>query len=229
MLGGNGARGQEAMEFFAALNLTPLPVQLDLPYLAEVASNVSKHLYLVSRRIGRLQQICGEDSVAHEARHLVWSNGITVLGHISKTANQDWPEKSRGTHRATACVSPYGFGFHNSLLWQDRRLRFLNSEYEGWDDPAKMAAAFFYQPRIPAHGSEFPEVAALLEKLFPKNEEVAERATRLWLVYRMKWVCIMLNEFFLADKARRGLSLGEEAQVKLRRQRLEAVGGSIKN
>jgi hypothetical protein len=43
----------------------------------------------------------------------------------------------------------------------------------------------------------------------------------------MKWICIMLNEFLPAGKTRRGFSLGEEAQVELRRQRLEAVRGSL--
>jgi hypothetical protein len=109
----------------------------------------------------------------------------------------------------------------------DGRLRFFDFEYAGWDDPAKMAADFFCQPRIPAPDSEFPRIVARLAELFPQDAEVAERATSLWPVYRMKWICIMLNEFLPAGKTRRGFSLGEEAQVALRRQRLEAVRSSL--
>ena len=215
------------MEFFAALNRLPLPTLSDLPSAAEAAWTVCEHLDLVNRRIARLQQISGEDSEAEEARHLVREKVIPVWERILKTANRDWPEKGRGTHRATACVSPSDFGFHNSLLGGDGRLRFFDFEYAGWDDPAKMAADFFCQPRIPAPASEFPGVVALLAELFPQDAEVADRATSLWPVYRMKWICIMLNEFLPAGKTRRGFSMGEEAQVELRRQRLEAVRGSL--
>jgi aminoglycoside phosphotransferase (APT) family kinase protein len=222
-----GARVQEAFEFFAALNRLPLPTLSDLPSAAEAAWTMCEHLDLVNRRIERLQQICGEDSEAEEARHLVREKVIPAWERIFKKANQEWPEKGRGTHRATACVSPSDFGFHNSLLGGDGRLRFFDFEYAGWDDPAKMAADFFCQPRVPAPAPEFPRVAALLAELFPQDAEVAERATSLWPVYRMKWICIMLNEFLPAGKTRRGFSLGEDAQVALRRQRLEAVRSSL--
>jgi Phosphotransferase enzyme family len=222
-----GARVQEALEFFSALNRHPLPNLSDLPSAAEVAWTVCEHLDLVSRRIGRLQQISGEDSEAEEARHLVREKVMPAWKRILKTANREWPEKGRGTHRATACVSPSDFGFHNSLLGEDGRLRFFDFEYAGWDDPAKMAADFFCQPRIPAPASEFSRVAALLAELFPQDAEVAERARSLWPVYRMKWICIMLNEFLPAGKTRRGFSLGEEAQAELRRKRIAAVRGSL--
>ena len=222
-----GARVQEALEFFAALNRLPLPTLSDLPSAAEAAWTVCEHLDLVSRRIDRLQQISGTDSEAQQARHLVQEKVIPAWERILQITNREWPEKGRGTHRATACVSPSDFGFHNSLLGGDGRLRFFDFEYAGWDDPAKMAADFFCQPRIAAPASEFPGVAARLAELFPQDAEVAERATSLWPVYRMKWICIMLNEFLPAGKTRRGFSLGEEAQVALRRQRLEAVRGSL--
>jgi len=221
------ARIQEALEFFAELNWVPLPSPSELPAAAEAAWTVREHLNLVARRIGRLQQISGEDSEAEEASHLVQEKVMPAWERIFRKANLEWPEKGRGTHRATACVSPSDFGFHNSLLGKDGQLRFFDFEYAGWDDPAKMAADFFCQPRIPAPATEFPRVAALLAELFPQDAEVAERATSLWPVYRMKWICIMLNEFLPAGKIRRGFSLGEEAQVELRRQRLEAVRDSL--
>jgi len=222
-----GARVQEAMEFFAALNQLPLPTVAGLPPAAEAAWTMCEHMDLVNRRIGRLQQISGEDSETKEARYIVREKVMPAWERIFKTANKDWPEKGRGSHRATACVSPSDFGFHNSLLGEDGHLRFFDFEYAGWDDPAKMVADFFCQPHIPAPAFEFPRAIAFLAQLFPQDAEVAERATSLWPVYRMKWICIMLNEFLPAGKTRRGFSLGEEAQMELRRQRLEDVRGSL--
>jgi len=215
-----GARVQEALEFFTALNRLPLPNLSDLPSAAEAAWTVCEHLDLVNRRISRLQQISGEDSETKEARHLVRANVMPAWERIFKTARREWPEKGRGTHRAAPCVSPSDFGFHNSLLGGDDHLRFFDFEYAGWDDPAKMAADFFCQPRIPAPASEFPRVAARLAELFPQDAEVAERAISLWPVYRMKWICIMLNEFLPLGESRRQFSLGAPVWETLQQEKL---------
>jgi len=221
------ARVQEALEFFADLNRLPLPATSGLPLAAEAAWTVVEHLNLVNRRIDRLRQILGEDAQTKEALHRVREKVMPAWENVSKKTHRDWPEKGRGTHRAMACLSPSDFGFHNSILGGDDRLRFFDFEYAGWDDPAKMAADFFCQPHIPAPASEFPRVAAFLAELFPRDAEVAERAFALWPVYRMKWICIMLNEFLADGRTRRGFSLGKEAQVEVRKQRLQAVRDSL--
>src|SRR5690606_1492036 len=39
-------------------------------------------------------------------------------------------------------LSPSDFGFHNMLRRDDGSLAFIDFEYFGWDDPAKLAADF---------------------------------------------------------------------------------------
>ena len=46
------------------------------------------------------------------------------------------------------CLSPSDFGFHNSILDDNGRYYFLDFEYSGWDDPAKMVSDFFLQPAV---------------------------------------------------------------------------------
>jgi hypothetical protein len=41
-------------------------------------------------------------------------------------------------------LSPSDFGFHNALVGPSGRLVFLDFEYFGWDDPAKLVADFFH-------------------------------------------------------------------------------------
>src|SRR5207244_11655608 len=63
------------------------------------------------------------------------------------------------------CLSPSDFGFHNALLADDGRLRFLDFEYAGWDDPAKLVCDFFCQPACPVpmnHYSDFAKQVATL-------------------------------------------------------------------
>ena len=46
-------------------------------------------------------------------------------------------------------LSPSDFGFHNMLIDKNGRLRFIDFEYAGWDDPAKIICDFFCQPKFP--------------------------------------------------------------------------------
>ena len=46
------------------------------------------------------------------------------------------------------CLSPSDFGFHNALQ-SAARLSFIDFEYAGWDDPAKLVCDFFCQPAVP--------------------------------------------------------------------------------
>ena len=47
------------------------------------------------------------------------------------------------------CLSPSDFGFHNALLDDEGKLTFLDFEYAGRDDPAKLVSDFFCQPEVP--------------------------------------------------------------------------------
>ncbi len=46
-------------------------------------------------------------------------------------------------------LSPSDFGFHNALLDRDGRFTFIDFEYFGWDDPAKMLADSFHTVALP--------------------------------------------------------------------------------
>ena len=45
-------------------------------------------------------------------------------------------------------LSPSDFGFHNALRRPDGRVVFLDLEYFGWDDPAKMISDFLLHPAL---------------------------------------------------------------------------------
>ena len=107
-----------------------------------------------------------------------------------------WPRRDR-------CVSPSDFGFHNALLGTDGTLKFIDFEYAGWDDPAKTICDFFCQPELPVPKScqalFHDEIADLMEP--PGRFRL--RVELLLPVYRLKWCCIMLNDFLPAGNDRR--------------------------
>jgi hypothetical protein len=124
-------------------------------------------------------------------------------------------------------LSPSDFGFHNALE-DGGTIRFFDFEYAGWDDPAKMVCDFFCQPRVPvpiAYWRDFTEGAGL-------RADAIRRAELLLPAYRLKWCCILLNDFLPEGRARREFAGGaapDEArlasQLAKSRRALAAIAG----
>ena len=113
--------------------------------------------------------------------------------------------------RTGRCLSPSDFGFHNALLAANGRLHFFDFEYAGWDDPAKLACDFFCQPQIPVSETHWDQFVPLLDRALGCAGTLIQRARRLLPAYRIKWCCIMLNDFVRSEIARREFSLGPSA------------------
>ena len=138
------------------------------------------------------------------------------------TANHCLVPRLRAAHRAASslpgllpdvplrtddrCLSPSDFGFHNAILANDGRLRFIDFEYAGWDDPSKLICDFFCQPAVPAPPQAFERFARAVVAEFPNPAIHLARARLLLPIYRVKWVCIMLNEFLPVGGSRRAFS-----------------------
>lgn len=101
-------------------------------------------------------------------------------------------------------LSPSDFGFHNALRRKDA-LVFLDFEYFGWDDPAKMIADFLLHPGMDLSldlRACFAE--GLLERL---PLEGLRRRTRLTFpLFGIKWCLILLNEFLPGPLDRRAFA-----------------------
>jgi hypothetical protein len=104
------------------------------------------------------------------------------------------------------CLSPSDFGYHNALLQPDGRLRFLDFEYAGWDDPAKLVCDFFCQPAVPAPRTRFGAFAEGVVSEFADPAWHLRRIELLFPVYRIKWCCIVLNDFLPVGRERRRFS-----------------------
>jgi hypothetical protein len=124
-------------------------------------------------------------------------------------------------------VSPSDFGFHNALLEPGGRVRFLDFEYAGWDDPAKLICDFFCQPRVPVPLSYFDAFARGVAESFPQPDEVVRRARLLLPAYRVKWVCIRLNEFLPTGAGRRSFALAGEELAERQERQLAAARAAL--
>ena len=80
---------------------------------------------------------------------------------------------------------------------------FLDFEYAGWDDPAKLICDFICQPELPVTQSQCKQFMEELLSELPQPDKVKNRVELLLPVHRLKWSCILLNEFRLEDRTRR--------------------------
>jgi hypothetical protein len=197
------ARVLEAARFFAALNEpSRRRAAAALPAASEACFSVAEHLAMVDERLARFENLRVESDADRDA--------LAYLGELGKA----WREQKARILAADArpeqalearwrCVSPSDFGFHNALARADGSLCFLDFEYAGWDDPAKAFGDFFAHPGSPVarrHRDAFLQAAAAP---FEDAGRLLARAQLLEPVFRVKWCCIILNEFLPAAAERR--------------------------
>ena len=121
-------------------------------------------------------------------------------------------------------LSPSDFGFHNAVRGPDGRMRFLDLEYFGWDDPAKLVADFFH------HAGQNPlsarQRALFLDRLCRGWSGAADFRRRLDLVMEpiaLEWVLIILNVLSPETLSRRRFADPALDPKRLVAQRLRAA------
>jgi hypothetical protein len=90
---------------------------------------------------------------------------------------------------------PSDFGFHNALRDKEGRLTFVDFEYFGWDDPAKLTADMLLHPGTPVAPQLRSRFHAAAEKLYGDDPDFATRLRAFLPLFGLRWVLILLNEF----------------------------------
>jgi hypothetical protein len=210
-----------AAEFFTALNdRRHIGLAADLPAASEACFSMSEHLAMLDRRLQRFSEVrsrVGIDAGAMElvARARMLWHGLR--GRLADQAHAWLGAVDAPIPQADRCVSPSDFGFHNALAQPGGRLCFIDFEYAGWDDPAKMAVDFFCQPAVPVDPGHFEWFLDATTDYARDVETIKTRARLLWPVYRIKWCCIMLNDF-VPDAGRRRRFADPEADEDARKR-----------
>jgi thiamine kinase-like enzyme len=197
----------QASEFFCALNDTQHKSQAQaLPEASEACFSIQGHLHLITQRIAELEQFTPasqEDDLAHELIAELkqsWQKNLAGIAKIMQEKNIDLAAEINPEDR---CISPSDFGFHNALRTPSGDIRFLDFEYAGWDDPAKMVGDFFSQLAVPVRDEFFDSFVDAILSPFKNKQDLKQRAELLRIVYQVKWCCIALNIFLPVHLARR--------------------------
>jgi hypothetical protein len=195
-----------AADFFCALNAPQNRSSATLPTASEACFSISEHLELIEGRLNRLLAIEPQDDEDHLARpffEALNAHWQTLAQEVAVDAADAGFVLSAPLAIAQRCISPSDFGFHNALHENSGAIRFLDFEYAGWDDPAKMAGDFFAQLAVPVPGNFFERFVERTMAPFPDSISLIRRAELLRPVYQVKWCCIALNVFLPVHLARR--------------------------
>lgn len=180
-----------------------------LPFASEACFSVDAHLKTVASRVARLADLDAEAPHVDEAAALIETRILPLWQQVSAGIGATMDEPSLRAPITQRVASPSDFGFHNALVNADGVV-FLDFEYAGVDDPAKLVCDFFCQPEIPVNSEFFDHFVERIAQITVDPADFENRAKSLLSAYRIKWLCIMLNEFASAGRQRRHFSGGED-------------------
>jgi thiamine kinase-like enzyme len=103
-------------------------------------------------------------------------------------------------------LSPSDFGFHNALRRPNGQIVFLDFEYFGWDDPAKMISDFLLHPGMDVGEGLKQRFLVKCINAYQGSGHLAKRVAILKPAHGLKWCLLLLNEFVPAYLRRRGFA-----------------------
>ena len=186
----------KALNFLIEINSKPISNPI-LPTASESGFSIKDHIEMIEIRLARLEEFAVANEAACDFIHTklrpLWNQLIRPIKR----------HRIYSSGQMERCISPSDFGFHNSLVRPNGDFVFFDFEYAGWDDPAKLICDFFCQIEIPVPHTFFGFVIERLNSLAINKNDFAERTKLLLPALKIKWCCILLNEFLPSEQERR--------------------------
>ena len=195
----------QAANFIRIINrFRALSAAVALPLAVDACLSWQDHLLLPENRISRLISIKPDSEEEVDAYGFITKQLAPLWLSVKTGLIKEIPasELTKKLPLAERILSPSDFGFHNTLD-HEGRLAFVDFEYAGWDDPAKLICDFMCQPDLPVTRKQGWQFMRKLLHNWPYADKVVQRVDKLLLVHRLKWCCILLNEFRIEDRERR--------------------------
>ncbi len=219
---------EQARQFFASLNEpAKRTLAARLPNAAESCFSLADHLALVQGRVERLSMIPATTNVDREAivlAALLRDRWAALRSRVLSEFEQRGLDRESALAPADRCVSPSDFGFHNAIVTPGGRVVFIDFEYAGWDDPAKTVSDFFSQPEVRVSQDHFESFLSSALRYSSDSGRLAERTRLLLPVFRLKWCCIVMNDFLPALLRRRRFADPALDETGRKRAQLEKAG-----
>lgn len=207
---------QQALQFANQINaLRRQAAAQAVPAASEAGFSIAEQLDAIAKRVATVQKIETRSETDHQAAAFArnellpaWRKTLAAITRRSRSG-RGWKEPLELARR---CLSPSDFGFHNALQGERAQLHFIDFEYAGWDDPAKLVCDFFCQPQVPVDFEFWDLFTDSLAAGLGGRPAFARRARLLLPAYQIKWCCIILNHFVKSGRVRREFARGEASE-----------------
>lgn len=213
----------QAADFILDMNAMKNAIDKFAP-ASEACFSLADHIQTVDHRIGCLDNIDTTAPLHGEAADFIASQLRPAWIKVRNKLDHGADEK------IAPILSPSDFGLHNALINESGQLNFVDFEYSGRDDPAKLACDFFCAPEIAVPIQFWESFTGKLAAGLKIDTGFLQRCSVLLDAYRIKWTCIILNDFLAVDEARRRFANAEdraqrcEQQLEKARTKLAEIG-----
>jgi hypothetical protein len=130
---------------------------------------------------------------------------------------------------ASRTLSPSDFGFHNALRKPAGPIVFIDLEYFGWDDPAKLICDFLLHPAMALSPALKRRFATAVVSSLSFSSDLADRAEAFYPLFGLKWCFILLNEFLPEHLLRRRFAgMSEESRREKQTEQLAKAGSMLR-
>ncbi len=174
---------------------------------AEACFTLQNMVENINARIERLERLHAESSIYRDLHAFLekdlsrllddlirWSRGFLAQRGLSMTSELDAEER---------ILSPSDLGFHNAVRRPDGSVVFLDFEFFGWDDVAKLTSDFLLHPAMELREEYRKRFANRLCTELRGGRFLAKRLPVAYSLVAVKWCVIMLNEFIAEHLSRR--------------------------
>jgi hypothetical protein len=204
----------QAADFVVAINARGTKAQSLAP-ASEACFSIADHITTIERRVDRLADLDSDVPHVDKARAFVASRLAPSWRKIRAAIERRVADRHTSLKQTIEreILSPSDFGFHNALVDAGGAVTFLDFEYAGRDDPAKLICDFFCQPDVPVPLLLLEPFTRRLTESLQLHPDDLWRSSLLLDAYRVKWVCIMLNDFLVVEASRRAFAqLGDHKE-----------------
>lgn len=173
-------------------------------YAADSCLSIQDHLLCVEKRIKQFKRLNPKTYLEKKVYLFLKEK---IIPEWKKVLNKIYlrfsnTEIRKRFKKQQLIVSPSDFGFHN-VIENNKKLFFVDFEYAGWDDPAKLICDFVCQPDYMVKKNYSTIFMKKISSILFKPSQTLYRAKQIIPIHRIKWCLVLLNEFIKHNETRR--------------------------
>jgi len=170
-----------------------------IPAASAACFSISSICKIVEDRLNRLLNMQRTDEGYKKLHDFLNGEFIPLFNNAVERSkidlkNNDWSFDSE-ISKEERTLSPSDFGFHNAIRKDNGEIIFIDFEYFGWDDPAKMISDFLLHPGMNLNDELKKRFLANILITFKEQKYLINRLKIAYPLIGLVWCLLLLNEF----------------------------------